>query len=160
MYAVIETGGKQYRIQKGEVIEIEKIPGELGSSLDFSNVLMCSDPSQESSIWLGKPYLNNALVKAEIVGQGRGKKILIMKYKRKKQYKRTQGHRQYLTQVLVTDIDNGDGKKATLSQEEKSLKLKTFNSQLKAKGLAQTPKTLGSRKRAQQKASLAQATKA
>jgi len=150
MYAVIETGGKQYRIQKGEVIEIEKIEGDVGGSIDFKNVLLCSDTSQENSMWLGKPYLNNALVKGEIVSQGRGKKILVMKYKRKKQYKRTQGHRQWLTQILVTDIDNGEGKKESLTSEEKSEKLKSHISQLKPKGLAFTPKTLGSRKRAKQ----------
>lgn len=148
MYAVIETGGKQYRVQPGDIVQIEKLEGDKGSSVKFSQVLFTSKPGAESSaITLGKPYLAGALVEGEIVGQGRGDKILIIKMKRRKQYRRTQGHRQYYTQVLVTSVDNGSGDKLALSADDKKAKLGKFISHLKAKGLAMTPKTLGSRKR-------------
>src|SRR4051794_32462789 len=115
MYAIIETGGKQYRVQAGDIIEIEKLEGDKGASVKFSQVLMTSKPGAESSaITLGKPYLAGAMVEGEIVGQGRGEKSIIVKMKRRKQYRRTQGHRQNLTQVLVLGLDNGAGEKATL----------------------------------------------
>jgi large subunit ribosomal protein L21 len=153
MYAIIETGGKQYRVQPGEIIQIEKLEGESGASVSFSQVLMTSKPGSENSeISLGKPYLAGAVVQGEIVGQGRGDKILIVKMKRRKQYRRTQGHRQNYTQVLVTSVDNGAGAKAALSAEEKTTALGKFVSQLKPKGPARTAKTLGSRKRLAAKA--------
>lgn len=148
MYAVIETGGKQYRVQAGEVFQIEKLEGDVGSSVKFDQVLFWSQANAESSdIAIGKPYLTGAQVQGEIVGQGRGDKILIIKMKRRKQYRRTQGHRQFYTQVLVTDIDCGAGKKVTLTAEDKTAKLGSFQSHLKAKGPAMTAPILGSRKR-------------
>ena len=160
MYAVIETGGKQYRVQPGDIVQVEKLDGDVGAAVTFNNVLLLSKPNgDDAQIWLGKPLVNGALVKAEIVGQGRGDKILIVKMKRRKQYRRTQGHRQFLTQLLVTDVDNGAGEKAVLSTEEKKAKMSKFQSQLKPKGLGLTPKTLGSRKRLAEKAKAAKTTK-
>ena len=76
MYAVIETGGKQYRVQPGDIIQVEKLEGEDGKALNFDKVLLMSKGSAESpQIWLGKPYLCGATVQAEIVGQGRGEKF-------------------------------------------------------------------------------------
>jgi hypothetical protein len=98
-------------------------------------------------VWVGKPYLSGAAVQAEIVGQGRDEKILIIKMKRRKQYRRTQGHRQYQTQLLVTGVDNGAGEKLALSDADKQAKLSKFHTQLKPKGPARTAATLGSRKR-------------
>ncbi len=148
MYAVISTGGKQYRVQAGDIVQIEKLEGDVGQSLTFDKVLLCGKPSAESSqIWLGKPLLSGASVQAEVVGQGRGEKILIIKMKRRKNYRRTQGHRQELTQVLITAVANGAGETANLSDADKKAKLSKFQSHLKEKGLAHTPKTLGSRKR-------------
>jgi large subunit ribosomal protein L21 len=158
MYAIIETGGKQHRVQPGDIIQIEKLEGDKGASVKFSQVLMTSKPGAESStVTLGKPYLAGASVDAEIVGQGRGDKILIVKMKRRKQYRRTQGHRQELTQILVTAVDNGSGEKAALSADDKKKALASFISHLKPKGLAMTPKTLGSRKRLAAKAKTAAA---
>ena len=158
MYAVIETGGKQYRVQPGEIVQIEKLEGEEGSSVKFGQVLMSAKPTADNTtIVLGKPYLAGATVEGEIVGQGRGDKILIIKMKRRKQYRRTQGHRQFYTQVLITSLDNGAGDKAALSAADKKSKLDSFISHLKPKGLAMTPKTLGSRKRLAQKAKAAKA---
>lgn len=148
MYAVIKSGGKQYRVQPGQIVQLEKLEGDLGSALQFNEVLMVGQTAENNSkIWLGKPLLSGARVDGEIVGQGRGEKILIVKMKRRKQYRRTQGHRQFLTQVLVTGIQNGSGESATLSAEDKKTTLAKFQSHLKPKGLASTPKTLGSRKR-------------
>lgn len=148
MYAVIESGGKQYRVQPGDFIQVEKLEGDAGTTLTFNQVLFLSKQSGENTqITLGKPYINGASVQAEVVGQGRGEKILIIKMKRRKQYRRTQGHRQEYTQFLVTAVDSGSGEKATLSDADKKAKLAQFQSHLKPRGLARTPKTLGSRKR-------------
>jgi large subunit ribosomal protein L21 len=148
MYAVIETGGKQYRVQPGDIVEIEKLEGAEGASLNFDKILMCSKPGAENSqIWLGKPYLSGANVQAEVVGQGRGEKILIVKMKRRKQYRRTQGHRQELTHILVTSVDNGAGEKMAMDAAAKQDRVAKFTTSLAPRGLASTPKTLGSRKR-------------
>ena len=148
MYAVIQTGGKQYKVAPGEVVQVEKLEGEIGSAAKFSEVLLVAKPgSDATTIWLGKPTLNGAIVDAEIVGQGRGDKTLTVKMKRRKQYRRTQGHRQELTQLLITGVSNGSGEKLELSSSDKSAKLDAFTSHLKAKGPAFSPKRLGSRKR-------------
>ena len=148
MYAVIETGGKQYRVQPGSIVQIEKLEGDVGAAVKFDKVLFLSKPEAEASkVWLGKPYVSGATVQAEIVGQGRDKKVVIVKMKRRKQYRRTQGHRQYQTQLLVTAVDNGAGEKLALDAAAKTAALGKFHSNLKAKGPAMTPKTLGSRKR-------------
>jgi large subunit ribosomal protein L21 len=148
MYAVIETGGKQYRVAPGDLIQVEKLEGDKGSKIKFDKVLFASKGAADSAqIWLGKPYLNGATVEAEVLAQGRGDKVLIVKMKRRKQYRRTQGHRQELTQLLITSVANGAGEAASLADADKAAKLAKFSSPLKAKGLAHTPKTVGSRKR-------------
>lgn len=148
MYAVIETGGKQYKVQPGQIVQIEKIEGDIGSAAKFSSVLLVAKPGTDSTtVWLGKPTLSGATVDAEIVGQGRGDKILIVKMKRRKQYRRTQGHRQSLTQLLITGVTNGAGEKLELSASEKKDSASKFISHLKPKGLAFSPKVLGSRKK-------------
>jgi large subunit ribosomal protein L21 len=134
MYAVIETGGKQYKVQPGDFIQIEKLEGDKGSSLAFDKVLMVAEPGTENSeIWLGKPLLAGAKVTGQIVGQGRGDKIIIFKYKRRKQYRKTKGHRQEYTQILITALDNGSGKKSELDSASKKEKLGTFQTHLKPK---------------------------
>lgn len=148
MYAVIETGGKQYRVQPGDIVQVEKLEGEVGSSVKFDQILFFSKADSENAkVVLGKPYVSGASVQAEVVGQGRGEKILIIKMKRRKQYRRTQGHRQELTQLLVTSVNSGAGDQLALSDEEKKARLGKFQSHLKAKGEAFTAPTLGSRKR-------------
>lgn len=157
MYAVIQTGGKQYRVQPGDFLQVEMLEGEVGSSLKFDQVLFLSKANPDKAeITLGKPFVQGASVEAEVVGQGRGKKILIIKMKRRKQYRRTQGHRQNYTQVFITSVNNGSGEKMSINETDKQAKLAQFQSHLKEKGLARTPKTLGSRKRlAAQKAAQA-----
>ncbi len=148
MYAVIVSGGKQYRVQAGDIVQVEKLEGDVGSAVKLDQVLMVSKPKGDAAqVWLGKPSLEGAFVDAQIVGQGRGDKIVIVKMKRRKQYRRTQGHRQTYTQLLITGLSNGAGETATLSDADKKTRLSKFHSQLKPKGQGLTPKTLGSRKR-------------
>ena len=101
MYAVVTTGGKQYRVQKGETLKIEKIPGDVGSQVAFDQVLMVSDGDR---VEIGQPLVQNAVVNAHIVEQGKHKKIVVFKYKRRKRFRRTQGHRQQFTAVKIDDI--------------------------------------------------------
>jgi large subunit ribosomal protein L21 len=101
MYAVIATGGKQYRVSPGDIVEIEKLPWDVGSELELNSVVAVS---RESGKMLAGAELGGAKVLATIVGHGRGEKIRVFKFKRKKQYRRTIGHRQDFTRVKVTDI--------------------------------------------------------
>ena len=101
MYAVIETGGKQYRVAPGQTIEIETITGDVGADVEFDRVLAISNEANE--LVLGDA-LKTARVRGKIAGHGRGDKILVFKFKRKKQYKRTIGHRQNFTRVQVQEI--------------------------------------------------------
>jgi large subunit ribosomal protein L21 len=100
MYAVIETGGKQYRVAPGEIIEIETLAGDVGSEVEFGRVLALVDGD---SVKAGSDVAS-ARVKGTIAEHGRGPKTLVFKFKRKKQYKRTIGHRQNYTRVTVGDI--------------------------------------------------------
>jgi len=99
MYAVIETGGKQYRVTPGESIEIETLAGEVGSEVEFGRVLAIVDGETVTA-----PAAATARVKATITEHGRGDKTIVFKFKRKKQYKRTIGHRQNFTRVEVKEI--------------------------------------------------------
>jgi large subunit ribosomal protein L21 len=101
MYAVIETGGKQYRVAPGDVIEVETLAGDIGAEIEFDRVLAVVNDSNELSS--GKT-LTNARVKGTISAHGRGDKVKVFKFKRKKQYKRTIGHRQNFTEVTVNEI--------------------------------------------------------
>lgn len=135
MYAVIQTGGKQYKVQAGDIVQIEKLDGEVGTSLTFKEVLFASQPEGENSkTWIGKPLLAGASVTGEVVGQGRGDKVLIIKMKRRKQYRRTKGHRQEQTQVIITSVANGAGQTITLSDSDKKSKLSKFHTQLSPRG--------------------------
>ncbi|HZK32903.1 MAG TPA: 50S ribosomal protein L21 [Tissierellaceae bacterium] len=101
MYAVIETGGKQYRVQEGDVVYVEKLDVEEGSNFDFDKVLFVS---KEGEIVTGKPYVDGAKVEATVLEQGKGKKIIVFKYKAKKNYKKKQGHRQPFTKLKIENI--------------------------------------------------------
>jgi len=101
MYAVVQTGGKQYRLSVGDSVRVEKLPGEPGDVVDLLQVLMVADGEQ---VAVGSPSIDGACVKAEILAHGRDKKIRVFKMKRRKKYRRTQGHRQSFTQLRVTDI--------------------------------------------------------
>ena len=101
MYAVIRTGGKQYRVSEGSRLRVEKLPGSPGDTLEFDQVLMLGG----EQVTLGKPLVDGAKVKAQIVAQGRAKKIIVFKIRRRKGYRRKAGHRQPFTEVRVTGID-------------------------------------------------------
>jgi large subunit ribosomal protein L21 len=101
MYAVVNTGGKQYKVQQDEVLRVEKIPGDVGSPVTFDRVLMFSDGENVS---IGQPVLENVAVEGHIVEQGRAKKIIVFKYKKRKRYRRKQGHRQEFTAVQIDSI--------------------------------------------------------
>ena len=101
MYAVVSTGGKQYKVQEGETLNVEKLPGEEGSQVSFDRVLMYSD---DENLTVGKPVIENAVVSAHIIEQGKAKKILVFKYKRRKRFRRKQGHRQAFTKVKIDSI--------------------------------------------------------
>ena len=101
MYAVIRTGGKQYKVHEDQILNVEKLEGAEGSQIEFDDVLLYSDGD---TITLGSPTVENASVKAVIVEQGRGKKQLVFKYKRRKGYRKMKGHRQYYTQVKIDSI--------------------------------------------------------
>ena len=101
MYAVIKTGGKQYRVTQGETLKVETVAGEIGSAITLDKVLMVGSGDQVS---VGKPLLNGASVKATIVSHGRGDKIRIFKMKRRKHYQKHQGHRQNYTEIRIDGI--------------------------------------------------------
>ena len=102
MYAVVRTGGKQYRLGVGDSVKVEKLSDEVGNIVELSQILMISDGGE---VIVGTPLVTGASVKAEIVGHGRNKKIRVFKMKRRKKYRRTQGHRQAFTQLKVTEIN-------------------------------------------------------
>ena len=101
MYAVIKTGGKQYRAAPGEEVKIEKLPGEVGDTVTFDRVLLTFDGE---NVNVGKPYLENTKVVGCITRHGKNRKIVIFKYKKRKGYRRKQGHRQEFTQVRIEEI--------------------------------------------------------
>lgn len=107
MYAVIETGGKQYRVQEGDIITIEKIRAEVGEAVAFDKVLVLSDGND---VKVGTPYLD-AAVTGSVVEHGKGQKVIIFKYKAKKDYRKKQGHRQPYTMVKIESLTGAAPKK-------------------------------------------------
>lgn len=101
MYAVMKAGGKQYRVEEGNLVKIEKLDLEEGSTVDFSEILMVE---KDGNIVWGTPFISGAKVSAVVEEQGRNKKIRIIKFRRRKHYDRQYGHRQYFTRVKVTGI--------------------------------------------------------
>ncbi len=101
MKAVVKTGGKQYRVIEGETLRVEKLPGEVGATIDLEEVLSVGEGKD---LKLGTPVVEGASVRAEIIGQGRGKKIVVFKKKRRKGYKKKQGHRQDYTAIRIQEI--------------------------------------------------------
>lgn len=102
MFAVIRTGGKQYRVSKDEIITIERLAGETGGKIVFDEVMMVGEDGKAPVI--GQPLVSGATVSGEILDQTRADKITIVKFRRRQNYHRTKGHRQYQTQVKITDI--------------------------------------------------------
>lgn len=101
MHAIIKTGGKQYRVSEGQILQIEKLPADPGSSINFDQVLLVSDGN---SVKVGTPLISGAKVSAEIVRHGRHPKIRIIKFRRRKHHMKHMGHRQDFTEVKITKI--------------------------------------------------------
>ncbi|MDO8272748.1 MAG: 50S ribosomal protein L21 [Gammaproteobacteria bacterium] len=101
MYAVIESGGKQHRVVEGEILKLEKLEAATGEQVSFDKVLMVGEGE---SVKIGAPYVEGSKVTAEVVSQGRAKKVTILKFRRRKHHLKHQGHRQWFTEVKITGI--------------------------------------------------------
>lgn len=115
MYAIIETGGKQYRVQEGDVITVEKLDVNAGDKVELDKVLVLSD---DNGLKVGTPYVEGAKVIAEAVENGKGKKVIIFKYKAKKDYRKKQGHRQPYTMIEIKSLGGKAATKAAPKKEE------------------------------------------
>ena len=115
MYAIIETGGKQYKVEQGDMVSVEKLGAEAGDTVTFDKVLAVSD---ESGLKVGTPYVSGTAVTGEVVENGKGKKVVVFKYKPKKDSKSKQGHRQPYTMVEIKAIGGAPAKKASKKEEK------------------------------------------
>ncbi len=115
MYAVIRTGGKQYKVQPGDVLKVEKIEQNLGSEFDLTDVLMVGG----EKLHVGQPVLQNAKVTVVVTKQARAPKVIVFKKKRRQGYRRTQGHRQYFTELFIKAITAPDGQTVKTDKEPK-----------------------------------------
>lgn len=102
MYAIIETGGKQYRVETGSLVQVESLPGEIGGTIQIGEVRLVHG---EKGVVVGRPLVKGAIVKAEIIDQDRTRSITIFKKQRRKNYRRTRGHRQGFTKLRITGIE-------------------------------------------------------
>jgi len=102
MYAIIRSGGKQYRAEVGATIDVDRLPHDVGESLEISDVLLVADGDETR---IGQPQVDGATVSATVVEQFRGKKIIVYKYRQRTNYRRKQGHRQYYTRLRIEDIN-------------------------------------------------------
>ena len=121
MYAIIEAGGKQYRVSEGDLIDVERRSGEVGQAVNFQEVLLVGD---QETIHVGKPVLAGARVVGTIAEQGKEAKIIVFKFKRRKKYRKKQGHRQLFTRVRIDQIEL-DGQKGRKPKAEKTKKAVT-----------------------------------
>ena len=115
MYAIIESCGKQYKVSEGDVVFFEKLDAEVEKKITFENVILVSDGEK---IEVGNPYVKGIKVEGKVVAHGKGKKIIVFKYKAKKNYRRKQGHRQPYTKVEITSIKKQASKETTKKSEE------------------------------------------
>ena len=143
MYAVVNTGGKQYKVQQGEILRVEKIPGDVGSPVSFDRVLMFSDGEDVS---IGQPLLDNIAVEGHIVEQGKAKKIIVFKYKRRKRYRRKQGHRQEFTAVQIDSIVSKEAKAKEASDKTKEPQPEAKKAQAEPKAEAKEAKKVAPKK--------------
>jgi large subunit ribosomal protein L21 len=116
-FAVIETGGKQYRVSPGSIVRVEKLEGKEGDIISFANVLMYQTGTEPV---VGAPFVEGVSVNAEVLGQMKGEKIRVFTYKPKKRQRRTLGHRQQITELKIVDIATAAVKKSTTAKEKKN----------------------------------------
>ncbi|GAB4350356.1 MAG: hypothetical protein Kow0026_06450 [Oricola sp.] len=117
MFAVIKTGGKQYRVAADDILKIEKLDGEAGDIVEFSEVLMVGEGADTT---IGSPFVDGALVTAEVVEQGRARKVIAFKKRRRQNSRRTRGHRQHLTTVRISEILTGGAKPSKKAAAKKA----------------------------------------
>ena len=122
MYAIIEACGRQYKVQEGETVYFEKLGEEEGKKVSFDKVVLVSD---NGKVQVGNPYVSNVKVEGKVVSNGRGKKILVFKYKAKKNERKTRGHRQDYTKVEITSIKTKTEKASAEKTTEKKAEKKT-----------------------------------
>ena len=136
MYAVIKTGGKQYRVTPGEKLKVEKLLGEVGSDVTIDKVLMMVDGD---NVTIGAPLITGASVPATVISHGRGDKVMIFKFRRRKHYRKTQGHRQSYTEIQIGDFGSGSGSKAAkvAKPETKAVKTEAVAKPVKAAKVAE-----------------------
>ena len=115
MYAIIESCGKQYKVAEGDVVFFEKLDAEEGKKVTFDKVVLVSE--EDGKVQIGDPYVKGIKVEGKVISHGKAKKILVFKYKAKKNYRRTQGHRQPYTKVEITGIKTSTTKKAAEKEE-------------------------------------------
>ena len=135
MYAIIEACGRQYKVQEGETVYFEKLDAEEGKKVSFDKVVMLSN---DGKVQVGNPYVANAKVEGKVVAHGRGKKVLVFKYKAKKNERKTRGHRQDYTKVEITSIS---AKAAKAEKAEKEEKVEKVEKEEKATKTTKTAKT-------------------
>ena len=114
MYAVFRSGGKQYRASEGDRVRVERLDAEEGDAVEFDQVLMVGDGAD---VTLGSPLVEDGCVQGIVTAQGRGKKIVVTKFKRRKNYKRIMGHRQHFTEVEITSIGSGSPETEEIAAE-------------------------------------------
>ena len=129
MYAIIESCGKQYKVSEGDVVFFEKLDAEEGKKVTFDNVILVSDGKD---VKVGTPYVKGCKVEGTVVAQGKGPKIIVYKYKAKKNYRRTQGHRQPYTKIEITKIKT-PAEKAEKTAEKKTTATKTASKKAEVK---------------------------
>ena len=128
MYAIIESCGKQYKVAEGDVVFFEKLDVEEGKKVTFDNVVLVSD---DKKVEVGAPYVKGVKVEGKVVSHGKGKKILVYKYKAKKNYRRTQGHRQPYTKVEITKIKTAAEKAEAKTEAKAEAKTATKSAEKK-----------------------------
>ena len=136
MYAIIESCGRQYKVEKGEVVFFEKLDAEEGKKVTFENVILVSD---DGKVQVGNPYVKGVKVEGKVVAHGKGKKIIVFKMKPKKNYRRKQGHRQPYTKVEITAIETGA--KKTETKAETTKKTETKKTTTKKEQTSKKPET-------------------
>jgi large subunit ribosomal protein L21 len=145
LYAIIEAGGKQYRVSEGDLIDVERRSGEVGQAVDFQEVLLVGD---QETIHVGKPVLAGARVVGTIAEQGKAAKIIVFKMKRRKKYRKKQGHRQLFTRVRIDQIEL-DGQKGRKPKAEKTQKAVTKEKEI-TEAVAKAPAKTVKKKAAKQ----------
>ena len=101
MYAIVETGGKQYQVQRGQVIDVERLPAEVGEQVELDQVLLVAD---DGEVTVGQPKVEGAKVRATVLRQDKGRKVIVFKFKPKGRYRRKAGHRQHFTRLRIDEI--------------------------------------------------------